>query len=113
MDKFEKIRKDFPGLDHQAYLDTATTGLIATNSYIAIRDQIDKRYFTGIQLEEYFDCWKHADQMRKLVAEVINADENEIFFGKDSSEILNVLVANIKFEKGSNVVIPEISFPDP
>ena len=43
MEKFEKIRKEYPGLEHQAYLDTSTTGLISKKSYEAMRKHLDNR----------------------------------------------------------------------
>jgi len=54
MEKYEKIRKEYPGLEHQVYLDTSTTGLISKKSYEAMRKQLDKRYFNGVTLSEYW-----------------------------------------------------------
>lgn len=111
MNKFEAIRKNYPGLSMQTYLDTPTTGLISRNSYEAMKKQLDLRYYEGINLEEYFDLWHHADKMRTLVAKLLNANESEVFYGKDCSEILNALTSNVKIRKGSNVVTADISFP--
>lgn len=111
MNKFEEIRKNYPGLSMQTYLDTPTTGLISTNSYEAMKKQLDIRYYEGINLEEYFDLWNHADEMRSLVAKMLNAEKNEVFYGKDCSEILNALTSNIEIKKGSNVLTADISFP--
>ena len=54
MEKFEKIRKEYPGLEHQAYPDTSTTGLISKKSYEAMRKHLDQRHFNGVTLSEYW-----------------------------------------------------------
>ena len=111
MEKFEKIRKQYPGLEHQAYLDTSTTGLISKNSYEAMKKELDRRHFDGVALSEYWENWTYADKIRASLAEMINADEKEVFYGKDCSDMINVFVSKVSIPKNANVVIPDISFP--
>lgn len=111
MEKFEKIRKEYPGLKHQAYLDTSTTGLISKKSYEAMRKQLDRRHFNGVTLSEYWEDWAYADKVREPVAEMINAEEKEVFYGKDCSDMINVFVSKVDIPVNANVVIPDISFP--
>jgi len=111
IEKFEKIRKEYPGLEHQAYLDTSTTGLVSKKSYQAMRKHLDQRYFNGVTLSEYWMNWTYADKVRESLAEMINADEKEVFYGKDCSDMLNVFVSKVEIPAKANVVIPDISFP--
>ena len=111
MEKFEKIRKQYPGLEHQAYLDTSTTGLISKKSYEAMKRELDRRHFDGVTLSEYWENWTYADKIRASLAEMINADEKEVFYGKDCSDMINVFVSKVSIPKNANVVIPDISFP--
>jgi len=111
MEKFEKIRKEYPGLEHQAYLDTSTTGLISKKSYEAMRKYLDQRHFTGVTLSEYWANWAYADKVRASLAEMINADAKEVFYGKDCSDMINVFVSKVDIPAKANVVIPDISFP--
>ena len=111
MEKFEKIRKEYPGLEHQAYLDTSTTGLISKKSYEAMRKQLDRRHFNGVTITEYWEDWAYADKVREPVAEMINAEEKEVFYGKDCSDMINVFVSKVDIPINANVVIPDISFP--
>jgi len=111
MEKFEKIRKEYPGLEHQAYLDTSTTGLISKKSYEAMRKYLDQRHFTGVTLSEYWGNWTYADKVRESLAKMINADEKEVFYGKDCSDMINVFVSKVDIPAKANVVIPDISFP--
>ncbi|MCK5763830.1 MAG: aminotransferase class V-fold PLP-dependent enzyme, partial [Clostridiales bacterium] len=111
MDKFKLIRKEYPGTQNQTYLDTATTGLLSNASYEAMKERLDTRNLKGLKMSEYFSDWNHADEMRKLVAQMINAEKEEVFYGKDCSEILNAIASNIEIPIGSNVVTANISFP--
>jgi len=111
MEKFEKIRKQYPGLEHQAYLDTSTTGLISKKSYEAMKKELDRRHFDGVTLSEYWENWTYADKIRASLAEMINAVEKEVFYGKDCSDMINVFVSKVDIPAKTNVVIPDISFP--
>lgn len=111
MNIFEEIRKEYPAVENQVYLDTATTGLISKKSYEAMKNQLDSRHFEGVNIGSYFGYWDYADGMRKMVAEMINAKEHEVFYGKDCSDINNAFTSNIEIPEGSNVVMADISFP--
>jgi selenocysteine lyase/cysteine desulfurase len=111
MDKFNRIRSQYPGLNGQAYLDTATTGLVSKDSYLAMREQLDKRHEVGLNIKEYYGLWDQADKSRSKLALFLGAEDDEVFYGKDASDMLNALTANIVFPAGSNVITPDISFP--
>ncbi len=111
MNIFEEIRKEYPALGNKVYLDTATTGLISKKSYEAMKKQLDSRHFEGVNLGSYFGYWDHADGMRAMTADMINAKEHEVFYGKDCSDINNAFTSNIEIPEGSNVVMADMSFP--
>jgi len=109
--KFAKIRREFPVTEKYAYLDTATTGLFSKKSRQAMVDFIDNRFNEGTDIPEFLALWRHADDLRKLVAEMINADADEIFYADNSSTILNVFSNGIAVNENSNVVTTNLSFP--
>jgi len=111
MNIFEEVRKEYPALEKQVYLDTATTGLISKKSYHAMKRQLDSRHLEGVNLGSYFKYWQDADDMREKTAEMINAKEHEVFYGKDASDINNAFASNIEIPEKSNVVMADISFP--
>jgi selenocysteine lyase/cysteine desulfurase len=111
MNRFDEIRKNYPGLQNQVYLDTATTGLLSKATYDAMRKQLDARYYQGVSIKEYYDSWALADSLREKVAKLLGADEDEVFYGKDSSDMINALTLNIDIQEGANVIIPDMSFP--
>ena len=109
--KFSMIRREFPVTEKYAYLDTATTGLFSKKSHQAMVDFIDHRFNEGVDIPEFLALWRHADDLRKLVAEMINADADEIFYADNSSTILNVFSNGIAIKENSNVVTTNLSFP--
>jgi len=111
MDKFLEIRKKYPVTEKCIYLDTATSGLISTESYNKIRTHLDKRFHDGMDIPWVNSCWENADKFRERVAEMVNADADEIFFEENCSAILNVFSSGIDFLNGSNIVTSNLSFP--
>ena len=111
-DKFEKLRREqYPLTARYAYLDTASTGMIATRTKNALTEYIEYRYENGLTLAEFGENWKHADEMRKTIAQVINAEPEEIFYSDSTSGTLNVFSAGIELPENANVVTSGQSFP--
>ena len=112
MDRFETIRNEqFPVASKCAYLDTSTTGLISKNARDALIDHIEYRYDNGMDMQDYFDAWAMAEEMRGVVAGMIGADPEEIFFSGSGSEMLNVFSNGIDLPENANVVTSGLSFP--
>ncbi len=111
MDKFAQIRSHYPGAAAQVYLDTSTSGLLSDETYEAAKAVLDKRHLEGVSIPEYWDSWAHADSLRPLVAQLIGAAAEEVFFGKDCSDILNIFTVNMQFQRGQKVLVPDVSFP--
>ncbi|MEE3362454.1 MAG: aminotransferase class V-fold PLP-dependent enzyme [Anaerovoracaceae bacterium] len=110
--KFENVRNEqFPAALRCAYLDTATTGIIPKVSRDAAVAYLDSRCEYGMDIEGYLAQWDHADAMRPLAAEVINADADEIFFGDTGSGMVNVFSEGIPLGENANVVTSGLSFP--
>ncbi len=111
MDKFSVVREKFPAAQSQVYLDTSTTGLFSKDTYEAMKAVLDQRHLTGVSITEYWDSWKEADEWRPVFAGMIGAQSNEVFYGKDSSDMLNTFICGTNIPQGSNVLIPDVSFP--
>ncbi|MBI9043571.1 MAG: aminotransferase class V-fold PLP-dependent enzyme [Anaerolineaceae bacterium] len=109
--KFELIRKEYPVLDKYVYLDTATHGLFSRSSYEAIQKHLTLSYETALDIPGYIACWEFADELRKDLAQVINAEKNEIFYGTSSSDLLAVFTSGLTLPAGSEVLITDQSFP--
>ena len=112
MTKFEKVRQEqFPITERLAYLDTSSSGLICKNAKDAMVKYINDRYENAFGITGVHSAWAHADAMRATVAEMFNAEPEEIFFGGAASTILNVFSAGIQLKENANVVMSGLSFP--
>ena len=112
MTKFEKVRQEqFPITNKFAYLDTASSGLISKNAKDAMVNYITDRYENAFGIAHVHGAWAHADAMRTAVAEMFNAEPEEIFFGGAASTIINVFSAGIQLKENANVVMSGLSFP--
>ena len=112
MTKFEKVRQEqFPITNKFAYLNTASSGLISKNAKEAMVNYLTDRYENAFGLNGVFDAWAHADAMRATVAQMFNAEPEEIFFGGAASTIINVFSAGIQLKENANVVMSGLSFP--
>lgn len=110
-DKFKNIRSHYPATEGQVYLDTPTTGLFSRAGYQAMKAVLDKRLLEGVSISEYWKSWEDADAWREEFAGMIGAQKDEIFYGKDSSDMLNAFACGIYIPPGKNVLVPDISFP--
>lgn len=106
-----KIREKYPALDKYIYLDTATTGLYSNDKREIIEKYINTRIEDGIGIDSYWSLWDWVDKVRIKASNIVNSTPNEVFFGSDSSMLLNVFVNSIKDNKRKNIIIPDISFP--
>lgn len=111
MDKFEKIRENYPALKTYTYFDSSSIGLISTKNYDKIINHLNHRYNNGMDGAGYLKNWDYTNSLRKPVAKMINADASEIFFGENSSSIMNVLTSGLNFNEGSNIITSNLSFP--
>ncbi len=112
MDKFEKVRQEqFPITAKYAYLDTSSSGLISKNSRDAMVNYINDRYENALDIAGVNAAWNHADAMRKPVAEMFNAEPEEIFFGGAASTIISIFSAGIELKENANIVMSGLTFP--
>ncbi|MCH8311477.1 MAG: aminotransferase class V-fold PLP-dependent enzyme [Nitrospinae bacterium] len=61
--------------------------------------------------KNYKDWMAEADRVRGRFAQLINADEDEVAFVKNTSEGISIVANGLDWKAGDNVVIPDIEFP--
>lgn len=110
MDKFAEMRNQFPCLKTCAYFDSSSIGLISVNNYQAITQHLHDRMYYGMTGLEYTKNWNFTEHLRPKVAKMLNGDENGVFFGSNSSDIINVLTTGLDL-KNKNVVTSGCAFP--
>lgn len=116
MNNYENIRKEreqFPGLRNSAYFETASTGLIPQYVYDGVKKyQDDRLYYGGDSTwgNDQIDSITMMGQAKHSIAEMINCKETEIVFAENTSAIMACYISNVKFCRGSNVVMAENVF---
>ena len=111
MNLFEAVRQHYPATSNQVYLDTSTTGLFSVSGYQTMKDVLDNRLLSGVSIDGYWSSWQAADEWRSVFAGMIGAAADEVFYGKDSSDMLNTFINGIEIPAGKSVIVPDISFP--
>lgn len=110
MNKFEKVRQKFPCLKTCAYLDSSSIGLLSIDNYESIQKHLMDRMYQGMTGNEYLENWNFAENLRPQIAEMIHGDSDGVFFGSNSSDIINVLTTGLEV-RGKNVVTSGFAFP--
>lgn len=108
--ELNELRRLFPGVEEQAYLDQSLRGLIPTPVAEAAEAHLRERLLgTG----DKADFHAAVERSRTLLAGLLGADADEVAITKNVSEGLNLVVAALPWEPGDNVVIcPELEHPN-
>jgi selenocysteine lyase/cysteine desulfurase len=102
------VRKDFPALREQAFLNTAYIALVSQAVVDAGRDWLESRQRRTYNVTEMLE---KTDETRRLFAELVGAWEDEIGFLFSTTEGENVVVNSLDFRPGDNVVIDDLVYP--
>lgn len=104
---WQRVREDFPVTERLAYLNSAGAGPVprvafdaATNFYRETLETGDKRWFDWLERRE---------RARLAVAQLINADPDEIAFTTNTSTGMNLIIDAL--EGRGEVVSCELEFP--
>ena len=102
----EELRKHFPALKNQTYLNTASSGLISTSLH-QWRKQQEEDFLT--QGANYVNRKKIIETTRKTVARFFNAQLNEVALIPNFSFGINVLLDGIPSDK--KILLLEGDYP--
>ncbi|MES0325064.1 MAG: aminotransferase class V-fold PLP-dependent enzyme [Candidatus Bathyarchaeia archaeon] len=97
-----KVRKDFPVLETQAYLNSAATGPLLSHVKEAVVGWWDAR--EGLQ---YVDL----PNARGEVANLIHCDEKSVALVHRASQGVNIVAGLVQPRKGDNIVLTDLSYP--
>lgn len=108
--KTADVRRDIPLLDDVIYLDAASTTPTPRPAVEAISD-----YFYNYNANTGRGAYRMAvkatqklDEARNKIGRFVKADPNEIIFTKNTTEAINMVANSLEFEKGDNIVVPNI-----
>lgn len=111
MDPFLYHRSLIPAAVKGVYLDTATTGPFHRWVLQRLYRFYGSRYLHGGSLQTYQHWLEGAQEVRSLVASLINAHPREVSFTPNASTGINMAAQLIPFQKGDEVLVPDLSFP--
>jgi len=104
---WDEVRKDFPGLEHQAYLNAAATSPIPR----PVREAAES-FYRDLEAsgDSAWDAWmERRERVRERVAAFIGAEPDEIAFVPNTSTGIN-LVVDLLGDAGP-VLSDELEFP--
>lgn len=108
MNEIEDIRERFPvtrNYNFQNHAGVAPISRPAAEAMIRCTEEI--RDTAGVRSAFY----KHAEHIRKLGAQLINATPEEIAFVKNTTEGIGWVANGLNWKKGDNVVTTNVEFP--
>lgn len=107
MTDWERVRNDFPITRELVYLNSASSGPVSR----PVRDAAVKFYEQMMRRgDETWDLWMaRREEARRRVAQLINADPDEIGFTTNTSTGMNTIID--AFERVEEVISCDLEFP--
>ncbi|HEY1492175.1 MAG TPA: aminotransferase class V-fold PLP-dependent enzyme [Steroidobacteraceae bacterium] len=106
---FAALRARFPLLRRKTYLNSGSCGALADTVQAAVNAYLEERLLTGAN----WDLWVAKNEaVRSLVAQLLNAQPEEIAVTASASAAINALASACDFSRARNkVVISDFEFP--
>ncbi len=109
VEKFQKARELFPHTKDVVYFNSASYGpfssslkqVLDENSQLRMEASIDDSHF----------AFETKEELRKDIAELINANVSEIGIGLNTSFGLNLAAFGLPLKKGDEILISDVEFP--
>ncbi len=108
----DEIRKEFPILQNKVYLNSCSLGALSKKSRSYVMDYLD--LWDKMGASAWYEQWMGAiDDVRRMVAQVLGADTDEIALGQSISGILSSLGSCFDFgnENKNEIVLTDMDFP--
>ena len=103
-DKIEKIRKELPAVNSCVYLNTGTNGPLCHASAKVMKEESEKEYLEGRYLPFLSELYQDMDKTRRLVADFIGADYEEIALTHTATEGMNLILWGINWQPGDEII---------
>ena len=103
-DKIEDIRKELPAVNSCIYLNTGTNGPLCRATAEIMKEESEKEYLEGRYLPFISELYKDMDQTRKLLADFIGADYEEVALTHSATEGMNLILWGINWQPGDEIV---------
>lgn len=104
----QAIRGDFPVTGEYTYLDNASLSPFPTPVVKAVEEMLHERSRAGVKA--FWGWTEKIDEVKSLLAGLINATPEEIALTQNTSEGINIVANALDWEPGENVVINDLEF---
>ena len=101
--------RQFPVTANRIFMDHARVAPIPARVRDAMADFVKEACEHGNA--RYANWMQDVERTRKSFARLINADESEVAFVKNTSEGISIVASGLDWQAGENVVVPDIEFP--
>lgn len=105
---WDALRDEFPITRNFNFMNHAAAAPISRRSADAARRYLSRAEEYAYVHSEFF---KHVDRVRVLVAQLLNANPDEVAFSKNTSEGISFVANGLTWQSGDNVVIANVEFP--
>ena len=108
----QDVRKEFPALQQQTFLDSACVSLAPQRAVEKLRTFLDMAAYcpSGSSTQHHLDMDEMRSQARPQLAKLINADEDDIALVESTTHGLSLVANAIPLERGDRVVICDLEF---
>ena len=107
---WDKVRSEFPSLEHWTFLNTATFGQLPRRAADAVSRHFARR--DGLACSDFLDWFDDADGLRRSLATLVGALPDDIAFFPSATAALSLLVGGIEWRPGDRIVTLEHEFPN-
>ena len=108
-DPWTKLRAEMPVTANWAYFDHAAVAPLSRPAVDALREWADDVANNG---DVNWPRWrKQVEDVRRLAAELLNADATEIALVRNTTEGITLVAEGLRWQPGDNVVVPAAEFP--
>jgi len=104
------VRAQFPTLAGWTYLNTATFGQVPARGVEAVRAHFDRR--DRLACADFMQWFDEADEVRGLVARLVNGSAEDIAFVPNASAAFSLLVGGIDWKPDDRIVTLSHEFPN-
>ncbi len=107
-----EVRNEFPALQQQIFLDSACVSLAPQRAVEKLRSFLDMAAYcpSGSSTQHHLDMDAMRRQARPQLAELINADQEELALVESTTHGLSLVADAIPLERGDRVVICDLEF---
>ncbi len=108
----QDVRKEFPALQQQTFLDSACVSLAPQRAVEKLRTFLDMAAYcpSGSSTQHHLDMDEMRSQARPQLAKLLNADENDIALVESTTHGLSLVTNAVPLERGDRVIICDLEF---